>query len=243
MKYMGSKNKLSKELVPIIQSFITSETIAYVEPFVGGANIIDKISCDRKIGLDIKVELIELLKYCQLLENRLPQHISEEEYVRVRDNKSEYEKWYVGLVGFCATYSAKWFNGYARSNRPNGEPRDMSNEAIRNLEKQRVNLVGIEFKAMDYRDLDTSNIFDCVIYCDPPYRETTSYSTGEFNHLEFYEWCCKMSKNNVVLVSEYSIEDDRFSVIWEKQSKVGIDSNKVNHSTRVERLYICKGEI
>lgn len=240
---MGSKNKLSKELVPIIQSFITSETIAYVEPFVGGANIIDKISCDRKIGLDIKVELIELLKYCQLLENRLPQHISEEEYVRVRDNKSEYEKWYVGLVGFCATYSAKWFNGYARSNRPNGEPRDMSNEAIRNLEKQRVNLVGIEFKAMDYRDLDTSNIFDCVIYCDPPYRETTSYSTGEFNHLEFYEWCCKMSKNNVVLVSEYSIEDDRFSVIWEKQSKVGIDSNKVNHSTRVERLYICKGEI
>ena len=43
MKYVGSKNKLSKELVPIIQSYISSETCCYLEPFVGGANMIDKI--------------------------------------------------------------------------------------------------------------------------------------------------------------------------------------------------------
>ena len=243
MKYMGSKNKLSKELVPIIQSFITSETTAYVEPFVGGANIIDKISFSKKIGFDIKTELIELLRYCQVLENKLPQHISEEEYIRVRDNKNDYEKWYVGLVGFCATYSAKWFNGYARSSKANGEPRDMSNEAIRNIEKQRSNLVGIEFKVMNYLELNPKDFKGCVIYCDPPYSDTTSYSSGEFNHLEFYDWCCQMSKNNVVLVSEYDIKDDRFDVIWQKESKVGIDSKKVNHGLRIEKLYVCKGEI
>ena len=36
MWYMGSKNKLAKEIVPIIQSYITDETKGYLEPFVGG---------------------------------------------------------------------------------------------------------------------------------------------------------------------------------------------------------------
>lgn len=33
---MGSKNRLSKELVPIIQSYITENTKGYLEPFMGG---------------------------------------------------------------------------------------------------------------------------------------------------------------------------------------------------------------
>lgn len=36
MKYLGSKNRVSKELVPIIQSYINDGTVGYLEPFVGG---------------------------------------------------------------------------------------------------------------------------------------------------------------------------------------------------------------
>ena len=36
MKYIGSKNRLSKELAPIIQSYISKNTKGYLEPFVGG---------------------------------------------------------------------------------------------------------------------------------------------------------------------------------------------------------------
>lgn len=53
MQYVGSKNRISKELAPIIQSYITDETVAYIEPFVGGANMIDKIKHPTKIGSDI----------------------------------------------------------------------------------------------------------------------------------------------------------------------------------------------
>lgn len=53
MRYVGSKNRLSKELAPIIQSYITDETVAYIEPFVGGANMIDKINHHNKIGSDV----------------------------------------------------------------------------------------------------------------------------------------------------------------------------------------------
>ena len=38
MWYMGSKNRLSKYLVPIIESYIDEKTEGYMEPFVGGAN-------------------------------------------------------------------------------------------------------------------------------------------------------------------------------------------------------------
>ena len=43
MRYEGSKNRISKELVPVIQSFISDNCKGYIEPFVGGANVIDKI--------------------------------------------------------------------------------------------------------------------------------------------------------------------------------------------------------
>ena len=84
MKYVGSKNRLAKELAPIIQSYITDETKGYLEPFVGGANMIDKIKCENKFGCDIHEELIELLKYVQNLNNVLPQNITEDEYNKVK---------------------------------------------------------------------------------------------------------------------------------------------------------------
>jgi len=40
--------------------------------------------------------------------------ITEKQYQDVRLNKQNYNDWIVGLVGFCATYGAKWFGGYAR---------------------------------------------------------------------------------------------------------------------------------
>lgn len=65
MKYVGSKNRLSKDLAPIIQSYITNETEGYLEPFVGGANMIDKIKCNKKIGTDNHKYLIAVLKSYQ----------------------------------------------------------------------------------------------------------------------------------------------------------------------------------
>ena len=44
MVYMGSKAKYAESIVPILQKVIDDNNIEiYIEPFVGGANIIDKI--------------------------------------------------------------------------------------------------------------------------------------------------------------------------------------------------------
>lgn len=125
MQYVGSKNRISKEVAPIIQSYITKDTKGYLEPFVGGANMIDKIQCNNKIGCDIHEELIELLNYAQ--HNELPETVSEDTYKKVKNNKDKYEKWYVGLVGFCASFGAKYFGGYARRYNKDGVLFDLLN--------------------------------------------------------------------------------------------------------------------
>ena len=36
MIYMGSKNRIAKQIKPIIESAINGDTASYIEPFVGG---------------------------------------------------------------------------------------------------------------------------------------------------------------------------------------------------------------
>ena len=238
MQYMGSKNRISKYISPIIQSYINDNTNCYIEPFVGGANMIDKIQCKKRIGCDLHKQLIELLKYTRDKSDTFPLHISEEEYKQVKNNKNKYEDWYLGLVGFCGSNSAKYFNGYARGK----DTRDRPNEAIRNLKKQAPNLKGIEFYNCSFLDLPKDKINNCVIYCDPPYRNTTKYKTEKFPYEEFYQWCGDMSKNNTVLISEYNMPED-FTCIWEKETKVNFDSNRTSKddkNKRIEKLYIYK---
>lgn len=64
MKYVGSKARIAKHIVPIIQQQIDSKNCSlYIEPFVGGANILTYIQCATKIGVDINLPLIALLRH------------------------------------------------------------------------------------------------------------------------------------------------------------------------------------
>lgn len=240
MKYLGSKNKLSKDIVPIIQSFITDDTKYYIEPFVGGANVIDKIKFDRKVGSDVQPYLIALLEYIQNPLNELPFEITEDEYNKVKNNKEDYPKWYVGLVGFCATFGAKWFGGYARGFKSDKvTPRNMTNEAIRNLEKQRGNLKSVKFVCTSYENI--VEFENSVVYCDIPYRDTTGYGTSEFNYEAFYDWCVNLSeKGNIVLISEYNMPEDKFEVIWEKEHKTTVSKQMDGRGVRIEKIYKVK---
>lgn len=237
MQYLGSKSRHSKELIPILQKFIISQSInTYIEPFVGGANVIDKIQCNNKIGYDINEYLIAILNQAKENTAVFPQTISQEEYYRVKCGMSNYPKWYVGLVGFCGSYSAKFFGGYAKGK----DTRDRQNEAIRNIVNQSKNLQDVEFICGDFRDISLKE--KSLVYCDPPYKDTTKYKVDNFPYDEYYEWVRKMSEYHIVICSEYHMPDD-FICIWKKKHKSLIDSNRAAASTsntRVEKLFIHK---
>lgn len=171
--------------------------------------MIDKIKCKNRIGNDIHKELIAM--WNELQKGWIPpSHITEEEYISVRDNKEKYPDYYVGFVGYAATFGAKWFGGYARGNEI--PPRDRSNESYRNIIKQLTNIQDILFIQGDYREHKIKN---AVIYCDPPYQGTTKYETKSFDYDGFWKWCREISKENWLFKSlTYVLYVNNFSTLF-----------------------------
>lgn len=148
MVYQGSKNRIAKYIIPIIQSYIDENNITvYIEPFCGGANVIDKIICQNKIASDYNEDLIALLKYVQK-DNSLsiaPDECTFEHYSDVRKNKNtnKYSKEYAALIGYCASYGGRYFDGgYGRDSKGG---RSIYIERLNNLKEQAPNLNGIHF--------------------------------------------------------------------------------------------------
>ena len=173
MVYMGSKNRIAKDILAIMIPDIEKYG-KYVEPFCGGCNMIDKVSPRiKRWANDSNRYLIALLsRGAQSLS--LPTTISKEEYDAVRTHKNDYPDWYVGFVGFICTFNGKFFGGYGRNNvlRGNGKIENFQKEHINNFLTQCRYLKGIDFTNENYKDLD---ITDSVIYCDPPYAGATKY--------------------------------------------------------------------
>lgn len=201
--------------------------------------MIDKIKCENRIGNDIHKELIAMFKEIQS-GWQIPLHISEDEYNKVKDNKSEFPDYYVGLVGFNATFGSKYFGGYARGFKADKvTPRDIPNEALRNLSEQIPKIMDVKFISGDYRDNQYSNLKNAVIYCDPPYQGTTKYATDSFDYEVFWNWVREISKDNYVFISEYNAPDD-FKCIWSKNVTTSLKVHE--HEDRTEKLFTYKGE-
>ena len=240
---MGSKSRIAKYIVPIIQQYIDDmNCTTYIEPFVGGANIIDKIKCERKIGSDKNKYLIALLQRVQSGKPLLDE-VSKELYDKVRTafnngDTSEFQEWQVGNIGFLASYNGRWFDGgYAKTGyekTKNGlRLRNYYQEAKNNILEQASDLEDIEFGWCDYKVYN--NVSDCVIYVDPPYQGTKQYANAtKFDYDEFWQTMREWSKNNVVLVSEQNAPDD-FVCIWEQEVSRSIKATDKSKST--EKLF------
>lgn len=105
-------------------------------------------------------------------------------------------------------------------------------ESLESLESLRVT-------TLSYDEIDIPE--DAVVYCDPPYHASNMNlyeGTARFDHCAFYDWCVRVSKTNPIFISEYSIEDDRFEVVAEKQKMTSMSPVKSSNVT--ERLYTVK---
>ena len=246
---MGSKSRIAKHIVPIIQRYIDENNIQkYVEPFVGGANVIDKIRCKEKFGFDKNKYLIALLKRVQRGEE-LYESVSKELYDKARTafnsgDTSEFQDWEIGNIGFLASYNGRFFDGgYAKTGyekTKNGlRLRNYYQEAKSNILEQSSNLDGIQFSSCDYREvLEIPYDSGMLIYCDPPYQGTKQYANATtFDYIEFWQFVRCWSKCNIVLVSEQSAPSD-FECVWEQEVTRSIKAG--DKSKQTEKLFIYK---
>ena len=240
MTYMGSKAKYAKHIVPILQTTIDKLNIdTYIEPFVGGANIIDKIKCKNRYGYDRSDTLIALLQLASTDFDRVLKNGSRElwdkgkKYVKDGIMPEDMSLADIGAIEFFASFSNGGFpRGYAK----NVEGRDYFQEAYRNLEMQAPNLNGIVFKCQTYDQLDKDTA-GAVIYIDPPYQGTKIYgyaSQPKMDYEHFWNWVREISKNNYVYVSEQQAPDD-FEILWTQETKR--TTNKTNDFKAVEHLF------
>ena len=229
MKYMGSKARFAKEILPIILKERKPEQW-YVEPFAGGMNMIDKVSGNR-LAADNHNFLIDMFTALVYDNWEPPMTISEELYKDIRSNKSKYSNELVGYVGFNS-YGGKWFAGYRRDKQ---EKRDYWKEHFNNVMKQVPNLKGIIFKCCTFTELKLPD--NSIVYCDPPYESTTKYRES-FDYKIFWQWCRDKSKQgHTVFISEYNSPHD-FERVWSKKAKSQInDMNQKETKVSIERLF------
>lgn len=232
MKYMGSKSRIAKHILPImLKSAYDNSITTWVEPFVGGGNMIDKVpSYLKRIGYDVNPHTVQAMIGIRDFLHDLPDEVSEDYY---RSLKGQPADPVTSWIRYECSFGSKFEGGYARNSKG-------SNYALMGLnlaKKQNASVQNVEFYCGSY--LNISFTENSIIYCDPPYQGTTGYKTGDFNHPEFWQWCRDMSNaGHVVFVSEYNAPED-FIEVWRGQVKTNFASNRnqATHSA-VERLFI-----
>lgn len=245
MKYMGSKAKITKFIVPIIQQKIEeSGTRYYLEPFAGGCNVIDKVNAVYRIASDKNRYLIALFRYLQA-GGELPESVAREEYNAVREDYNaggeKFPMWYIGAVGFLASYNGRFFDGgYAGYGKDKGRVRDYYKESRNNILNQirQGDLFGVDFACRDYREF--TDIKGCVIYCDPPYEGTKQYGNArQFDYGEFWQLMREWSRHNIVLISELNAPED-FAAVWEMEVDRSMKAKE--HFRATEKLFMWQGD-
>lgn len=233
MRYVGSKRRIAKSILPIMLKEMQDKGLKrWVEPFVGGGNMVDKVpSCYERFGYDLNPHTISALEAIRDFAQDLPEVCTEETYKQIKGSEPHpINSW----LRFVCSFAGRLDEGYARQ-----EGSDSSTFAIigkRNAIKQQPLLQGVGLLWLDYKELI---VYDALIYCDPPYKGTTNYKNkGLFDHEHFFDWCRRMKeKGNSVFVSEYNAPED-FEEVWQGSVKTNFSSTRKEATHQaVEKLF------
>lgn len=208
MKCLESREKIADDLISIINSYIVANNInVYIEPFVGGANIIDCIQCNERIAYDTNKYIIELFNYL-INDGELPEEILVEQYIDAKahcnkkgKHKNKYEDWYLGFVGFICSKGNTFF----------GEYNQYYKEDETKLIEQITLLKDVEFRVQDFFNLEISG---AILYLDPPSNKKEKFDIDKF-WIKVREL---IETDNLVLITAKDAPDD-FKIIWESTDK------------------------
>lgn len=229
MQYFGGKARISKQIVGVLKS-LREDNELFVEPFCGGLNITCLMGGDV-LANDKNYMLISL--YQSMLDGWVPpDSVSEDEYNYYKLTSNPANPHMCAFVGIGCSYSGKWFGGYARDKHGRNYAMNAKNSLIRKINSLPKN---IKLTSVDYYDIRVNS---ALIYCDPPYANSTGYMFGKFDSDKFWDWCREMSKTNTVVISEYIAPDD-FECILSINTMTDIRTCD-GKSARVEKLFKLK---
>ena len=98
-----------------------------------------------------------------------------------------------------------------------------------------------KIKATNKSYHDFSDISGAILYLDPPYEGSSQKGyINSFDSQEFYDWAFEMAKNNIVIISSYSISDERFESAYSFDEARSTLQGGENIKAKNEKLFMVK---
>lgn len=232
MKYLGGKARVARRIVEAILEDTPSRT-RWVEPFVGGAWVLEHAAPHfEELSVGDVVPDLQLLYGAVAAGWEPPSKMTREEYLGLKKEEPSALR---AFAGFGCSFGGKWFGGFCGSQK-NGKHTNQE-IARSNLLRRKDVFARTTFKTQSYSEWVI--LPGDVVYCDPPYENTTPYDATEgFDHGEFWRWCQKQARKGAdVFVSEYNRpEGVPVEEIWSRSSRQTMGT-KNTKPVRVERLF------
>jgi len=247
--YMGSKQRHAKDIVAITTANIRPDQV-YVEPFVGGGNVICQVPQGAgRIANDKNYAMVSLLHALGNLGWTPPETMTKSEWQLIMKKENDLAIMPVleqALFAFAATgptFGSMWAGAWAKDDddKPKGtryrQARDAALEDAPGL--RGIKFHGGSFDAFAFPDRS-------LIYCDPPYVNTTEYegskvtikvgeSLGKNNWraAKFWKWCDMLvdARGCDVFVSEYRgpAAGDVYGKIWTQELTTKYSAQQAAH--------------
>ena len=88
---------------------------------------------------------------------------------------------------------------------------------------------------------DFSEVSGAILYLDPPYEGSCQKSyINSFDSQEFYDWAFEIAKTNIVIISSYSISDERFEVVYSFDKARSSLQGGTSSKGKNEKLFMVK---
>jgi DNA adenine methylase len=243
MHYCGSKAAIAPAMLHYMMRSIDDR--AYVEPFLGGANVMCRVDTSiERYGNDYNPYIIALW---QALQDGWvpPEFITKDEFDYIKGNMEITEPHLVGYARTVCTFSGYWDGGYRgiTKNIRNGSKVRMQNRqrgARINLLAQVPGMSGVILTSGDYLNMNVPR--NSLVYCDPPYYASANeYIDSPFDWEQFWQWCRELAAQNVlVFVSEYTHPSD-FVPIWTEP--VTYERGQLYGQKHVNKLVVWEQQI
>ena len=98
-----------------------------------------------------------------------------------------------------------------------------------------------KIKATNKSYHDFSEVSGAILYLDPPYEGSNQKGyTNSFDSQEFYDWAFEIAKTNIVIISSYSISDERFEAVYSFEKARSTIQGGRGNKAKNEKLFMVK---
>ena len=143
-----------------------------------------------------------------------------------------------GLYGFGLSFGGDYFSGYIQKY-AGASGRNFYSE-LKNSLKSIQGAISRKDVKFYHRKYDAWKPKGMLVYCDPPYKDTTQYKVGDFDHEKFWNVMRKWSKDNYVFVSEETAPKD-FKCVWKKPKLRSLTPIKSKMHVSMEKVFVFSG--